>query len=222
MRPLTLVGGGKVKKSLLQAAIVHAPRVVAADGGAESVLRHGIMPEAVIGDFDSISRDACAAIPGERLHKVEEQDSTDFEKCLTRMEAPLIIGLGFGGGRLDHELAALHGLMRFPERRCLLVMEHDLAFLLPPVFEIAPPVGSRFSVFPLAEGAARSKGLRWALDGLALMPGRQIGTSNEVSGPVRIESDAPVLLAILPVEQFKQAVQALLAQGEAAGGWPAR
>jgi thiamine pyrophosphokinase len=211
-----------VKKSLLSEAIVHAPQVVAADGGAELALQHGVMPDAVIGDFDSIGAEAIAAIPPERLHRIDEQDSTDFEKCLTRIEAPLVIGVGFGGGRSDHELAALHGMLRFPERRCLLVMEHDLVFLLPPVFEIAPPVGSRFSVFPLAEGAARSKGLRWALDGLALMPGRQIGTSNEVSGPVRIESDAPVLLAILPVEQFKQAVQALLAQGEAAGGWPAR
>jgi len=39
------------------------------------------MPEAVIGDFDSIPQNVRAALPDSVLYHVTEQDSTDFEKC---------------------------------------------------------------------------------------------------------------------------------------------
>ncbi|UYV37753.1 hypothetical protein N4R57_01135 [Rhodobacteraceae bacterium D3-12] len=87
-----------MRKSLLCAAIDHAPRIVAADGAAQEVLRHGFMPEAVIGDFDSLSEASKRRISQDRLHEISEQDSTDFEKCLSRIEAPLVLGVGFEGG----------------------------------------------------------------------------------------------------------------------------
>ena len=211
LRPITLVGGGKVKKSLLDAAIVHAPRMVAADGGADTLLALGRMPDAVIGDFDSLSAAGRAAIPSERLHPIEEQDSTDFEKCLSRIDAPLVIGVGFGGGRLDHQLAALHGLMRYPDRSCVLLGKRDLVFLAPPELTLELDEGARFSLFPLGEVAAQSSGLRWPLDEIGFAPGVRIGTSNVVCGPgpVRIECDRPAMLIILPVGLLTHLVQAL-------------
>ena len=217
-RPVTLVGGGKVKKSLLQAAIVHGPRVIAADGGAAAALAAGVMPEAVIGDFDSLDVATRAAIPAERLHRIAEQESTDFEKCLERIEAPLVIGVGFGGGRVDHHLAALHALMRFADRPCLLLGRKDAVFLLPPRLTLDLPAGCRVSLFPMAPVAARSKGLRWPLDGLDLAPGRRIGTSNEATDRVELEADAPALVAILPVGQMVPLIAALSAPGLAR--WP--
>ena len=219
-QPVTLVGGGKVKKSLLDAAIVHAPRMVAADGAADRALALGHIPDAVIGDFDSISAAARAAIPAERLHPIVEQDSDDFEKCLSRIEAPLVIGVGFGGGRLDHQLAALHGLMRYPDRPCILLGRRDLVFLAPPELRLDLPEGTRFSLFPMAEVRARSSGLRWPVEGIGFAPGQRIGTSNIVSGPVQLDCDRPYMLIILPVALVRYPVRAL----QAAGGrrWSAR
>ena len=210
-RPITLVGGGKVKKSLLEAAIVHAPQMVAADGAADTVLALGRMPDAVIGDFDSLSAAGQAAIPSTRLHPIDEQDSTDFEKCLSRIDAPLVIGVGFGGGRLDHQLAVLHGLMRYPDRSCVLLSKRDLVFLAPPEMTLDLEEGTRFSLFPLGEVAARSSGLLWPLDDIDFAPGGRIGTSNIVHGPgpVRIECDRPAMLVILPVALLSQVVRAL-------------
>ena len=219
-KPVTLVGGGKVKKSLLRAAIVHASRIVAADGAARDVLQLGLIPDAVIGDFDSIDAGTEASIPDARLHRIDEQDSTDFEKCLGRIVAPLVIGVGFEGGRMDHQLAVLHGMMRFADRRCLLLGRHDVVFLSPPAIALDLPVGSRFSLFPMAPVAARSEGLRWPTEGLAFEPGGRIGTSNEVTGPVRIETDRPGMLIILPAGALTEAVRVLSdPQGP---HWPSR
>ena len=222
-RPVTLVGGGKVKKSLLRAAIVHGPKVVAADGAVKAVLKAGLDPEAVIGDFDSISEAARAAVPAGRCHVIDEQDSTDFEKCLGRISAPLVIGVGFMGGRLDHQLAVLHGMLRFAGRPCLLLGRKDIAFLAPPELRLSLPEGSRVSLFPLAAVEARSEGLRWPLDGIDFAPGRRIGTSNLVAQGVpvvRITTDRPGMLVILPAARLGPAVAAL--SDPARPRWPVR
>ncbi len=216
--PVTLIGCGSVKGSVLRRAIVQAPVVVAADGAAQVALDHGIMPDAVIGDFDSIPEAAQDSIPQARLYRIAEQDSTDFEKCLRNIRAPLVIGVGFGGGRVDHQLAAFHGLMRHADRPCLLLGKRDLVFIVPPAFHLSLPQGSRFSLFPLGEVRARSRGLRWPLDGIAFAPGSRIGTSNAVSGPVKIEVNAPAMLAILPARTLEAVIAGLTADD--AGRWP--
>lgn len=217
-RPVTLIGCGTVKETVLRRAIVQAPAVVAADGAAQVALDHGIMPDAVIGDFDSIPEAARARIPPARLHRITEQDSTDFEKCLRNICAPLVIGVGFGGGRVDHQLAAFHGLMRHADRPCLLLGERDLVFLMPPALCLSLPQGSRFSLFPLGEVRARSLGLRWPLDDIGFAPGLRIGTSNAVSGPVEIEVSAPAMLAILPARALEAVIAGLT--GAEAVRWP--
>lgn len=220
LRPITLIGGAKVKKSQLKAAIRLAPRVVAADGAAAEALQHGILPEAVIGDFDSLTHKSRAQIPDERLHEIAEQDSTDFEKCLSRIEAPLVIGVGFEGGRLDHQMATIHGLMLYPERPCILLGKRDLVFLAPPDIRLDLPQGERFSLFPMARVNAVSEGLRWPVEGLKFAPGQKIGTSNEVIGPVRVTTDCPAMLIILPVERVDRVHQSLM--DPEAVRWPAR
>ncbi|UYV37754.1 hypothetical protein N4R57_01140 [Rhodobacteraceae bacterium D3-12] len=121
---------------------------------------------------------------------------------------------------MDHQLAALHGLMRYPERLCVLLGKRDLVFLAPPEIRLDLPEGARFSLFPMARVKAVSEGLRWAVDGLDLAPGETIGTSNMVTGPVRLGVDRPGLLVILPVEQMPL-VLPVLEQPELAR-WTAR
>ena len=61
---VTLAGGGGFSLKLLEMALVVAPRLVAADGGADRLLRLGGEPEAVIGDFDSITAEARRRLAG--------------------------------------------------------------------------------------------------------------------------------------------------------------
>lgn len=161
-------------------------------------LRQGLLPEAVIGDLDSISAAARAALSPDRLHLIAEQDTTDFEKCLTRIDAPLILGLGFGGPRLDHWLAVANALVRHPDLPCVILGGADIAFAAPPRISLPLAPGTRVSLFPLAPVTGRSVGLRWPIEGLHLAPDGRIGTSNEALGPVHLEFDAAGMLVILP------------------------
>ena len=38
-----------------------------------------------------------------------DQDTTDFDKALRHIKAPVVIGAGFSGARTDHALAAFTG-----------------------------------------------------------------------------------------------------------------
>ena len=176
-----------------------APKLVAADGGADRILRCGAVPDAVIGDLDSISAAARLRLGAGRLFQIAEQDTTDFDKALRSIAAPFVLGLGFSGARLDHSLAVLNGLLRHADRRCLILSARDVTFLAPPLLRLDLPRGSRLSLFPMGEVGGQSRGLRWPSDGLRFAPDGAIGTSNEVSGPVELRFDAARMLVIVPL-----------------------
>lgn len=214
--PVTLVGGGPLSPADLSTALALAPSLVAADGGADRCLDAGLLPLAVIGDMDSISPEAARRLAG-RLHPVAEQESTDFDKALARIDAPLVLALGFAGGRLDHELAALHSLLARADRPCLLLGPESLCLHAPPRLDLALAPGTVVSLFPLAPVRVASTGLRWPTDALRFGPSTRIGTSNEATGPVTLRARGRGMLLILPRAALALAVPALLA----APRWPA-
>lgn len=212
---VTLLGAGTAESEDLALALDRAPCLVAADSGAALALELGIAPEAVIGDLDSLPEAARRRIPPERIHRIDEQDSTDFDKCLRNIAAPAILGVGFLGARVDHELAAMNALVRRPERRCILIGSHDLVFAAPREICLNLPPGTRVSLFPLAPVEGRSEGLRWPIGGLSLRPDGRVGTSNHSTGPVRLAFAAPGMLVILPLRQLDAAIAGLLASDPA-------
>ncbi|MFD0858260.1 thiamine diphosphokinase [Roseovarius aquimarinus] len=215
--PIALIGGAQLSDSVLEKALSHGARLVAADGGAVTLAARGIVPDAVIGDFDSIPEEVRAALPEEILHPIAEQDSTDFEKCLARIDAPLIVGAGFSGQRVDHQLAVCNVLVRWPARRCVLVSEDDVMFLAPPAFALALPEACRVSLFPMGAVEGRSEGLNWPIGGLVLTPDGQIGTSNFATGPIQLSVTAAKLLVILPAAHLDLVVRMLM---ENPARWP--
>lgn len=196
---ITLIGGAPDGDRDLAAALTIAPVLVAADGGADHCLASGRTPVAVIGDMDSIS-DAAAAAYGDRLHKVDEQETTDFDKALRHVAAPVVIAAGFAGGRFDHELAVINTLLRRPDLPCIVLGRESLTFLCPPHIQLDLPPGMPLSLFPMAAAPLRSTGLVWPTDGLDFRPEGRIGTSNAVgdAGAVTLAAEAPAMLVILP------------------------
>lgn len=207
--PVTLVGAGAFRKDALDAALALAPRLVAADGGANKAVRSGHLPDHVIGDLDSVTARTRAAIPADRFLHVAEQETTDFEKCLTRIEAPLILGLGFAGPRADHTLAAWNALVRHPSRRCLILTPRDVVFAAPGRLALDLAPGTRVSLFPLAPVAAEGRGLHWPVGGLDFRPDGRIGTSNRAEGPVEMAFARPGMLVILPLAALAAAIAGL-------------
>jgi thiamine pyrophosphokinase len=209
---VTLVAGGPVTRRDLALALRRAPVLVAADGGADRALAAGHLPQAVIGDLDSLTPAARKAVGKARLHRVAEQETTDFDKALRHIAAPFVLALGVLGGRLDHELAVLNALVR-STRRCLLIGAQDVVFAAPAGVDITLGLkpGDRLSLFPMAPVAGHSRGLRWPIAGLHFAPDGGIGTSNAATdGPVSLHLDAPGMVVILPRARLDAALAALI------------
>ena len=207
---VTILGGGECDVTDLSAALSRAPVLVAADGGAGAALAAGHVPDAVIGDLDSLRPADRAALDPARIHAIAEQNSTDFDKALRSVEAPGAIAVGFTGARLDHELAVYHTLVVRRRPPCVLLGSRDIIFAAPPELSLDLDPGSRVSLFPMAPVTGRSTGLRWPIDGIAFAPDRRIGTSNmAVAGKVTIRFDAPGMLVILPKRFLDVAIRAV-------------
>ena len=196
MNPLTLVGGSDLSRTVLNICLSVAPSVVAADGGADACLSAGVTPLAVIGDMDSLSDRARESF-ADRLYPVTGQDDTDFEKCLSRIDAPLVLAAGFLGGRLDHTLSVLNVIWRRRAAQVVLVGEVDAVVLIDrqATLDIAP--GARMALLPLAPVRVTTTGLRWDLQGQELSPVGLVSSSNEAAGScVTITPEAPVFLSL--------------------------
>ena len=208
--PVILVGAAPVQIGPALEALPKSWPMIAADGGADVLLKIGRRPDLVIGDMDS-----AGALPVDLPQlSLAGQDDTDFEKCLARVHAPLIVGLGFLEGRLDHTLAAIHALMALShDRPVMLVGDTDLVLRLKGDIAFEAKPGDRVSVWPLGNQAFQgSTGLKWPLDGLQMEAGKLIGTSNlTVGGTVRINvGPGSGYAVIMPREAVQSLIDAVL------------
>ena len=207
---VTLLGGGELPDAAFDMALSRASVLVAADGGAEAALARGHIPDAVIGDLDSLSTAAMAQIPGDRLHRITEQDSTDFDKALRSIRAPGVLAIGFTGRRTDHELAAYHAMVQPGRAPTISIGAEDITFAAPPEIFVELEPDTRVSLFPLAPVTVTAEGLEWPLDTAHLDPLDRIGTSNRATGGgLRIRTHAPGLLIILPRAALDAAMRGL-------------
>ncbi|MGH1367178.1 MAG: thiamine diphosphokinase [Maritimibacter sp.] len=214
---VALLGGGDVSPETVSEVLTLAPNLVACDGAARVALDLGHMPDLVIGDMDSLDAATRGKIDPARLKAMPDQDSTDFDKALRSISAPLVLAAGFMGRRVDHELAALNVLVRRAAQRCILVGEHDICFVVPPRLELHVAKDTRVSLFPMRDVVVSAKGLRWPLEALRLAPWARVGTSNAALGDVVIEPEGPGLLVFLPRNQLETAMRALRAAPVSAG-----
>ena len=194
-KPVLIVGPADVDFDTLAKLARHGFDIVAADGGANRLLKMGVIPDAIIGDMDSVD---VALAEEHNIHtiKISEQDSTDFEKCLYSIDARLFLALGFTGKRFDHTMATLHGMSKYhPEKKIILVGSEDVSFIHSGKYESLAVKGQVFSIFPLEKiKFSNSSGLKYSLKGLELSLGKTIGTSNVVTESI---------VTITPAQQYE-------------------
>ena len=193
---VTLVGGAGFSKNLLSRSLALTEDIVAADGGA-NFLSACSVPKYILGDLDSIVSPEKWIEKGSELIKMSDQDSTDFDKCLSVIKSKKIIALGFMDQRLDHFLAVCSSLVKL--RRCIfLVGKRDIIFHMPNDFSIRLPINSRVSLFPLNEiKTVQAVGLKYPVENLNFSPMDKIGTSNiSTSENIRISYQGSGMLGI--------------------------
>lgn len=128
--------------------------IVAADGGADAALRAGIVPDVVIGDFDSVSSRARKKLASSRWIFVDNQNTTDLQKALDYLVAQKCKKctlVGFEGGRPDFTLGNLLALYPYVRKMDLCVAGQGwqiFPIACTKTFTARP--GARVSLLPLS------------------------------------------------------------------------
>lgn len=204
---ILLIGAGPCSAKLVNKASSFAETVVAADGGYNHATEAGLQVDLVVGDMDSQSD-----LPTEvNSFVLSDQDKTDFEKCLSVCDAEMFLGVGFLGGRLDHQFAAFSALLKDP-RPILLLDDQQVVFIAPETIEVDVAAGGQVGFYPLLPVTVDISGVRWPLSSVKLSPNGLISTSNIADGcRISIGSDCRGLLVILPANAIRNVTDAFAA-----------
>ncbi len=207
---VTIIGGAGFSNDDLNACLAHGSTLISADGAVNNLDDNNYKVDYIIGDLDSLSDINLWENRGTQVMKIEEQDSTDFEKCLYTVNAGIYFCTGFIGQRSDHFLAVCSTLVNYHHKKIILLGNHDIIFHLPKVFEITLPLGTRLSLFPMQRILGISDtGLQWSISGIEFDPSKRVGTSNQtISSTVKINLSSVGMLIILPRLCFQNVVNA--------------
>lgn len=197
-----IIGAGPVEPEQKK-LLLPSDYVIACDAGYLNARTLGVVPDLIVGDFDSAPRPE-----GENLVVLPaEKDDTDTHYAARLavekgFEQVLILGV-LGGARLDHSLAAIAaGLWLAKQGPEVTIAGRGavLRYVLPgrPVkVEHAPH--AYFSLFPLegtAEGVSIT-GAKYPLQNARLVPDATLGASNETmpgGTEVRVERGSLLLV----------------------------
>ena len=170
--------------------------IIAADAGADQLLKYNIVPERVIGDLDSISDKASTkleewTVSNKNVQKTDLEKAVDyaFEKGASEIEI-----IGWSGGRIDHTLAAL-GLAFNPKIKLI-----DDKFTVQTIADSKTIKGKEstlFSLIAILEARVSITGARWNIQHEKLQMGGR-GIHNEIgsSGVATIECHSGNLILI--------------------------
>jgi len=101
MRALVFANGDPPSAALVEELHGRGDLIIAADGGARHALACDLVPDAVVGDLDSVDAAIRTAIPADNFHRVSELDTTDLEKAVAwaierGCDEVEILGAGYG------------------------------------------------------------------------------------------------------------------------------
>jgi thiamine pyrophosphokinase len=172
--------------------------LIAADGGANHLLKMGILPEIVVGDLDSIDEDTLFDLTSAEVEikqYSEDKDETDIELALAyaiELRPTSILIVGALGGRLDQTLANL-SILTDPALPAIDIRLDDgveEAFFYRASaanggqVEVQGRSGDTVSLIPWngpVEGVV-TEGLQWPLYGETLSSSKSRGISNVMLG----------------------------------------
>lgn len=207
MKKCLIVTGGKLDlafaRSFLQKESFQ--KIIAVDGGLEAVEALGLIPDYVVGDFDTVNPAVL-----ERFRKIPyivwekhrpEKNETDTELARNRgmtLACDRIVFLGATGGRLDHMLGNIHVLYACLQRgvEAWLIDSQNKLYLLDQgkKFYQEELWGKYVSFLPYTEKVEgiTLRGFRYPLNEKNIQKGEEVGLciSNELA-----EKEATIELA---------------------------
>ncbi|MEO6693654.1 MAG: thiamine diphosphokinase [Ignavibacteria bacterium] len=199
----TIFLNGTIPRGLIvEKCISGKSYIIAADGGANYLNKKKILPNIIIGDLDSISENSLKYFKSKKviIEKIEDQDTTDFEKCLLfcfKKKLINIIVLGATGTRPDHTLNNFSVLKRYSDRLNIKLIENEFEiFFIKKKIKFKYKTNETVSFLGLPKATdIKTEGLEYQLKGEDLEFGIREGTLNKsLSDSVTISYDSGSIL----------------------------
>lgn len=206
MKGLIISGGNRVRRETILENIKDR-YIVVADGGIKNLVGTDIIPDEVLGDFDSIDEEGKSFIEKNNI-KIEKypsrKDFTDTELCLEvllKKGADDIIILGATGTRLDHMFSSMFLLERLKKESVsgkFIDDYNQVSFISNETVEVKKNKYKYLSIVPVSkEVCLRLKGTEYEVENLKFNRFTTIAVSNEVKDEVaKIEIDGEGFLIL--------------------------
>lgn len=194
-RSIVFTGGSIDLEFVRQQGISAGDRIICADHGLEAAHQLGLVPNLLVGDFDSVDPELLTLYEGrEDVHIMRyrpEKDDTDTELALhmaMEQKPDEVLVFGAFGTRLDHTLANIGLLAQALERgiRAYLCDSHNKICMIKDRYCILREraFGDYITLLPFggnAEGVTL-QGFRYPLTDAVMYAGSSLGVSNELAG----------------------------------------
>lgn len=195
-----LAAGDYPSRPELRRLLSEHPNVVCCDSAVvEFLAREARVPRAVVGDLDSLKRNAnnCNVSVLNIVHYAE-QETNDLSKAVRYAKSQgwrRLVILGATGKREDHTLGNIALLMDYQRTGFDVVMVSDYGIFLPCFDQfVSPqlPLGTAVSIFAFGAEGLKSEGLQYPLHDLRCL---WEGTLNATSAPTfSVEARGPFLV----------------------------
>ncbi len=203
MRAIVIAGGTIGTPAFYKSILEPEDYILCADSGYLNAEKIGIVPNLVIGDFDSSDKNGVTSGVPVTVLPVEK-DRTDLHECIVcaiEKGATEIVLFGARGSRLDHSLAAISllymGLTQGVHIRS--IDENNEIFLFEKYIEIEKREGYKLSLLPLTEvHGIYTEGLYYPLSGASMFWGNPYGVSNEfIADKACVSIESGVMMVVL-------------------------
>jgi thiamine pyrophosphokinase len=149
-----------------------AEHIICCDGSAENLVRADLVPEAIVGDLDSLNPEIAERFK-DRLFQDSDQDTNDLTKavgwCIKKGFKEIVI-LGATGKREDHTIGNISLLAEYvKEIRVIMVTDTGTIIPLLKSCRVSSFPGQQVSIFSIdPETEITSTRLKYGLDKLKL------------------------------------------------------
>jgi len=162
--------------------------IFCADGGANSAYKLNIIPNYIIGDFDSIKDEVLNYYEGKsNLIRYTGQNDTDVEKVIKfviKKGFKKVVLLGAAGNRVDHSFCNLSIILKYSDKINAFLM-HRKSFVSVETgnIEIVTTPNEIISLYGFDDKTSiKSSGLKYPLNKISLPFGKKESTSNVAIG----------------------------------------
>lgn len=190
MAALIIANGDDVHKSSLEG--IKIDYVICADGGLEKAENLQVVPDLILGDFDSVNRDVLEKYKkdSEIMKYPAEKDFTDMELSIeTAVEKgfrDIVLVGATGGPRLDHSLANMMLLEKYYNLgiNIIIIDNNNKIQIIADNCDMLlnKKIGNFVSLIPLTENlnGLTLEGFKYPLDRVVVKRGSTLCVSNEI------------------------------------------